>query len=130
MRRLRWRGPGDRLLVRTHPWSKGAAARVPPPLPPFPPFAFLSRRVDEKTSAHLQAQGVEFLQFSFRWVNCLLLRELPFHLGVRLWDTYLAEGWVQGGAGLAGIAGTESGDGTDRGFACRDTANLCKRYLR
>ena len=27
-----------------------------------------------------------------RWVNCLLLREVPFHLGFRLWDTYLAEG--------------------------------------
>ena len=27
-----------------------------------------------------------------RWVNCLLLREVPFALGFRLWDTYLAEG--------------------------------------
>ena len=27
-----------------------------------------------------------------RWVNCLLIREVPFHLGFRLWDTYLAEG--------------------------------------
>ena len=35
---------------------------------------------------------MEFLQFAFRWVNCLLARELPFQLAVRLWDTYLAEG--------------------------------------
>lgn len=27
-----------------------------------------------------------------RWVNCLLLREIPFLLSLRLWDTYLAEG--------------------------------------
>ena len=27
-----------------------------------------------------------------RWVNCLLIRELPFGLAMRLWDTYLAEG--------------------------------------
>ena len=27
-----------------------------------------------------------------RWVNCLLLREVPFPLAVRLWDTYVAEG--------------------------------------
>jgi TBC1 domain family member 2 len=27
-----------------------------------------------------------------RWVNCLLIREVPFPLAMRLWDTYLAEG--------------------------------------
>lgn len=27
-----------------------------------------------------------------RWVNCLLVREIPFSLAIRLWDTYLAEG--------------------------------------
>ena len=41
---------------------------------------------------HMETEGLEFLQFSFRWVNCLLLREIPFQLGLRLWDTYLAEG--------------------------------------
>ena len=41
---------------------------------------------------HMESEGLEFLQFSFRWVNCLLLREIPFQLGLRLWDTYLAEG--------------------------------------
>jgi hypothetical protein len=25
-------------------------------------------------------------------VNCLLIREIPFTLAIRLWDTYLAEG--------------------------------------
>lgn len=34
----------------------------------------------------------QFIQFAFRWVNCLLLREVPFPLAIRLWDTYLSEG--------------------------------------
>lgn len=25
-------------------------------------------------------------------MNCLLIREIPFQLAIRLWDTYLAEG--------------------------------------
>ncbi|GAB4813408.1 hypothetical protein N2152v2_000454 [Parachlorella kessleri] len=49
-------------------------------------------RVEEPLAEHLAAEGLEFIQFAFRWVNCLLLREVPFHLGTRLWDTYLAEG--------------------------------------
>lgn len=40
---------------------------------------------------HLQAHGVDYLQFSFRWMNNLLTRELPLHSTIRLWDTYLAE---------------------------------------
>lgn len=54
--------------------------------------AELVSRVEAPVAAHLEAEGVEFMQFAFRWVNCLLLRELPFALGTRLWDTYLAEG--------------------------------------
>lgn len=30
-------------------------------------------------------QDIDFLQFAFRWVNCLLLREFPFSLIPRLW---------------------------------------------
>ncbi|KAK1318404.1 hypothetical protein QJS10_CPB04g01904 [Acorus calamus] len=52
----------------------------------------LVRRIDEPVSRHMEEQGLEFLQFAFRWFNCLLIRELPFHLVTRLWDTYLAEG--------------------------------------
>ena len=50
------------------------------------------RRVEEPVAAHLEAEGLQFMQFAFRWVNCLLLREVPFGLAVRLWDTYLSEG--------------------------------------
>eukprot|EP00250_Pteridium_aquilinum_P033386 c5538_g1_i1 orf=275-1639(+) len=52
----------------------------------------LVRRIDEPISKHIERQGLEFLQFAFRWVNCLLIREIPFLLVTRLWDTYLAEG--------------------------------------
>ena len=41
--------------------------------------------------AHLQAEGILFMQFAFRWMNCVLLRELPLRCVLRLWDTYLAE---------------------------------------
>lgn len=31
---------------------------------------------------------VEYLQFAFRWMNNLLMRELPLRCTIRLWDTY------------------------------------------
>ena len=49
-------------------------------------------RIDEKMHQHIEAQGLQFLQFAFRWFNCLVLREVPFRLVARLWDTYTAEG--------------------------------------
>ncbi|XP_008800378.3 TBC1 domain family member 22B-like isoform X2 [Phoenix dactylifera] len=52
----------------------------------------LVHRIDERVSRHMEEEGLEFLQFAFRWLNCLLIREIPFHLVTRLWDTYLAEG--------------------------------------
>ena len=51
----------------------------------------LVTRIDEDLAAHLEAQDVRFVQFAFRWFNCLLLRELPIDLGLRLWDTFLSE---------------------------------------
>ncbi|CAL5348044.1 unnamed protein product [Camellia sinensis] len=35
----------------------------------------LVRRIDEPVSRHMEEQGLEFLQFAFRWFNCLLIRE-------------------------------------------------------
>jgi len=43
-------------------------------------------------SAHLESQNVEFMQFAFRWMNCLLMREISVKNTIRMWDTYLAEG--------------------------------------
>ncbi|XP_074560058.1 MLO-like protein 7 isoform X1 [Curcuma longa] len=42
----------------------------------------------EPISKRMEGQGLEFLQFAFRWFNCLLIREIPFHLVTH----YLAEG--------------------------------------
>lgn len=51
----------------------------------------LIQRIDVTLHKHLQHHGVDYLQFSFRWMNNLLTRELPLHCTIRLWDTYLAE---------------------------------------
>ena len=48
-------------------------------------------RIDQKLYDHLEEQGLDFLQLSFRWMNCLLLREFPFPCVIRLWDTYISE---------------------------------------
>lgn len=49
-------------------------------------------RVDPGLYQHLQREEVDFVQFAFRWMNCLLHREFPLRLIVRLFDTYMAEG--------------------------------------
>lgn len=51
----------------------------------------LISRVDAPLKKHLEDEGLDFLQFAFRWMNCLLMRELPFPLIIRFWDTYLSE---------------------------------------
>lgn len=51
----------------------------------------LMGRIDAPLNAHLEMHGVSYLQFAFRWMNCLLMRELPLHAITRLWDTYLSE---------------------------------------
>lgn len=58
----------------------------------------LVTRMDVELTNHLKNVGVEFIQFAFRWMNCLLLREFKLESVVRLWDTYLSEG---DGAGFA-----------------------------
>ncbi|ORY16023.1 GTPase activating protein-like protein GYP1 [Clohesyomyces aquaticus] len=51
----------------------------------------LTTRIDANLAKHLQNEGVEFIQFSFRWMNCLLMREISVKNTIRMWDTYLAE---------------------------------------
>mmetsp|Transcript_12188 Transcript_12188/g.17353 ORF Transcript_12188/g.17353 Transcript_12188/m.17353 type:complete len:224 (-) Transcript_12188:3116-3787(-) len=52
----------------------------------------LVNRIDANLSQHLKLVGVEFMQFAFKWMNCLLLREFKLKCVMRLWDTYIAEG--------------------------------------
>ena len=57
-------------------------------------LATVVSRVDAELHNHLKSNGVDYLQFAFRWMNNLLIRELPLRLVVRLRDSYLAEGFL------------------------------------
>lgn len=51
----------------------------------------LTTRIDAGLAKHLEQEGVEFIQFSFRWMNCLLMRELSVKNTIRMWDTYMVD---------------------------------------
>ncbi|XP_067913302.1 TBC1 domain family member 22B-like isoform X3 [Heterodontus francisci] len=51
----------------------------------------LISRIDEQVHTHFRKYEVEYLQFAFRWMNNLLMRELPLRCTIRLWDTYQSE---------------------------------------
>ena len=51
----------------------------------------LIQKVDPELSNLLETKEVEYIQFSFRWMNCFLMREFPINLILRLWDTYFSE---------------------------------------
>lgn len=52
----------------------------------------LVNRIDTGLCEHLREVGIEFMQFAFKWMNCLLLREFNLRCVMRLWDTYISEG--------------------------------------
>lgn len=52
----------------------------------------LVNRIDADLATHLRNTGIEFMQFAFKWMNCLLLREFRLSCVMRLWDTYFSEG--------------------------------------
>jgi len=49
----------------------------------------LTARIDAGLARHLEKENVEFIQFSFRWMNCLLMREISVKNTIRMWDTYM-----------------------------------------
>jgi len=51
----------------------------------------LVRRMDEELDKHFRNEGIQYVQFSFRWMNCALLREVPLRAILRLWDAYISE---------------------------------------
>lgn len=51
----------------------------------------LVRRIDANLCHHFESVGIQFMQFAFKWMNCLLLREFNLRCVIRLWDTYLSE---------------------------------------
>lgn len=54
-------------------------------------FEELVRRIDKPLVDHFETQGLLFVQFAFRWMNCLLTRELTLDQSIRVFDTYLSE---------------------------------------
>lgn len=51
----------------------------------------LVHRIDNELHEHFENEGLQYIQFGFRWMNCLLLREIPLRAIIRIWDTYLSE---------------------------------------
>ncbi|CAR24518.1 GTPase-activating protein GYP1 [Lachancea thermotolerans CBS 6340] len=51
----------------------------------------LVKRIDSDLYDHFARESVEFIQFAFRWMNCLLMREFNMGMVIRMWDTYLSE---------------------------------------
>jgi hypothetical protein len=53
----------------------------------------LCNKIDPRAAAslheHLLTNDVQYIHFAFRWMNCLLMREIPLRCTIRLWDTYL-----------------------------------------
>ncbi|CCW70486.1 unnamed protein product [Phytomonas sp. Hart1] len=67
--------PGQKGLIKSATRLEGILATADPIL-----FTFLSQ------------SGVRLLDSCFQWIHCLLVRELPLPLLLRLWDTYFAVG--------------------------------------
>ena len=51
----------------------------------------LVSRINEPMNQHILSHNIDYLQFTFRWMNNLLMRELPLKASIRLWDTYWSE---------------------------------------
>jgi len=50
----------------------------------------ICKRMDFELYEHLEKEGVDFFQFAFKWVYCLLIREFPLRLGLILFDAYIS----------------------------------------
>lgn len=51
----------------------------------------LINRIDRDLYNYIHSVGIQFMQFAFKWMNCLLLREFNLKCVIRLWDTYISE---------------------------------------
>lgn len=51
----------------------------------------LLKIADKNLALHLENNNIEIYHFGFRWIFCLLLREFPIHLSLKLMDYYLVE---------------------------------------
>ena len=51
----------------------------------------LLKIADKDLAVHFEKNNIEIFHFGFRWIFCLLLREFPIHLSLKLMDYYLVE---------------------------------------
>lgn len=51
----------------------------------------LVRRLQPDLASHIKHEGVDFHVFGVRWLSCMFLREFPFRLSLRIWDSLIAE---------------------------------------
>ena len=49
------------------------------------------KRVDPELLDYFTKEGIDFYHMYFKWVTCLLLRQFTTKIGLRLYDTYLAD---------------------------------------
>ncbi len=64
-------------------------------------ISFVVGRARPALAAHLAALDVQAVQWAFRWINCMLLREFPLSVALRLWDGYLGADEASGAPGGA-----------------------------
>lgn len=49
------------------------------------------KRVSPRLAAHIEEENIQYQEFAFRWMNCLLVREFSVPMLFRLWDYYLCK---------------------------------------
>ncbi|MCP9265712.1 TBC1 domain family member 22A [Dirofilaria immitis] len=79
----------------------------------------LMSRVDKQLHRHLEAHGVEYLQFAFRWMNNVLMREIPLRATIRLWDTF-----------LGGLTSEKNGFSQFHGYVCAAFLRMWSKQLQ
>ena len=47
-------------------------------------------RVNPELSKHIIDEDIQYQEFAFRWINCLLVREFSVSIIFRIWDNYLS----------------------------------------
>lgn len=48
------------------------------------------KRIDQPLVEHFLNEQLEMMHFSFRWLNCMFIREFPLQLLFKLWDGFLS----------------------------------------
>jgi hypothetical protein len=51
----------------------------------------ITKKIDAELYNHFESMEIDFTFFSLRWIFCLLVREFPLKVGMRLFDTYISD---------------------------------------